>query len=205
MAALPEQLFGHHGIERPLWSHFKENPALCLTSFLYLLTTLIRPGGGKANKTGRMDYLHSCERFLSDGVEWIEPWVDRGSRGCLSFTFVDALSTAGVLVTPPRSARCRLQGHELRPEHRALGAALKIGGQDRRGYAPARWHPKDRPYGRAVKAAHCPSPQYGLPESVSFGGARASDLSTAEALLDPLFSSRVKIKRDMKCQVRILA
>lgn len=68
-------LFGYHGIERPghIWSHFKENLALYLTSFFYLLTTLIRSGGGKANKTGRMDYLHSCKRFLSDGVEWIEP------------------------------------------------------------------------------------------------------------------------------------
>lgn len=69
------RLFGYHGIERPgrIWSHFKENLALYLTSFFYLLTTLIRSGRGKANKTGRMDYLHSCKRFLSDWVEWIEP------------------------------------------------------------------------------------------------------------------------------------
>lgn len=55
-----------------IWNHFKENPALYLTSLFYLLTTLIRLGRGKANRTGRMDYLHSCKRLLSDGVEWIE-------------------------------------------------------------------------------------------------------------------------------------
>lgn len=68
------RLCGYHIFRRPghNWNHFKENLALYLTSLFYLLTTLIRLGRGKANKTGRMDYLHSCKRLLSDGVEWIE-------------------------------------------------------------------------------------------------------------------------------------
>lgn len=152
MAALPQQLFGHHGIERPLWSHFKANAALCLTSFLYLLTTLIRPGGGKANKTGRMDYLHSCQRFLSDGAEWIEPWVDRGSRGCLSFAFVDALSTAGMLVTPPHSTRCRLQGHKIKPKHPA-------GSQNKARTPSSRGSSEDQGSGSPWLGTHVVAPQ----------------------------------------------
>lgn len=55
-----------------------------------------------------------------------------------------------------------------------------------------------------VKAAHLPSQTYGLAEGMSFGGVRGSDLSTAEAIFDVVFSSRVKIKRYMKYQLGIL-
>lgn len=54
-----------------------------------------------------------------------------------------------------------------------------------------------------MKAAHFPSQPYGLPESMSFGGVRDSDLSTAEATFDLVFSSRVN-KRYTKYQLGIL-
>lgn len=79
-----------------------------------------------------------------------------------------------------------LLGHELKPQ-----AAED---QDRCGYVPM-WHPEDKPYRDLVKAAHCPSQPCGLPEN---GGVRDFDLSTAEAIFDLGFSSKVKTKRCMK-------
>lgn len=153
------RLFGYHGIEWPgrICSHFKENLALYLTSFFYLLTTLIRSGRGKANKTGRTDYLHSCKRFLSDWVEWIEPYMDCGSRGCLSFTFMDALSTASIFIVPFHSILHQLLGHELRPGSQAAED------QDCCGYVTMQ-HPKDKPYSDSVKPAQFWSQPHRLPE-----------------------------------------
>lgn len=81
----------------------------------------------------------------------------------------------------------RLPGHELKPQSQAAKD------QDRCGYVPL-WHPEDKPYRDLVKAAHCPSQPCGLPENVSFGRVRDSDISTAEAIFDLGFSSKVKMK-----------
>lgn len=84
--------------------------------------------------------------------------MDRGSRGCLSFTFVDVLSTASVFIMPLHSALHWLLGHELRPGSQA------VEDQERCGYVSVQ-HPKDKPYSDSVKAAHFPSLPYGLPGS----------------------------------------
>ena len=110
---------------------------------------------------------------------------------------MDALSTVSVFVMPLHSTLHWLLGHELRPGSQAAED------EDRCGYV-SMWHFEDKPYSDSVKAAYFPCQPYGLPESVSFGGVRDSDLSTAEAIFDLVFSSTVKIKRCMKYQLGIL-
>lgn len=100
---------------------------------------------------------------------------------------MDALSTASVFITPLHSTLRWLLGHELRSGSQAAED------QDFCGYVSLR-HPEDKPYRDSVKSVHFPSQPYGLPESVSFGGVRDSDLSTAEATFDLVLSSKLKIK-----------
>ena len=105
-----------------------------------------------------------------------------------------ALSTDSVFVTPLHSTLHWLLGHEPRPGSQAAED------QDRCGYVSMR-HPEDKPYSDSVEAAHLPSQPCGLPESVSFGDVRDPDLSTADAIFDLVFSSRLKIKRYMRHQL----
>lgn len=104
------------------------------------------------------------------------------------FHIQGALSTASVFITLLHSTLRWLLGHELRSGPQAAED------QDFCGYVSMR-HPEDKPYRDSVKSVHLPSQPYGLPECVSFGDVRDSDLSTAEATFDLVLSSKLKIKR----------